>query len=55
MSFSLQNKLLLSVLRGLFDNSRKHDVSLHDGYYGVKASENGQFLYKSTQGDEHVR
>ena len=45
----------MNVLRSVFDNSRKHDVAHHDGYGGVKASENGQFLYKSIQADEHVR
>ena len=44
----LQNKLLLNLVRLLFDNNRSHVSSHHEGFAGgVKTSENGIFLYKS--------
>lgn len=39
----------------LFDNSRIHHRSHHDGLGGVKSSENGLFLYKSTESDGLIR
>ena len=43
------------MLRFLFDPARHHFRSHHEGYNGVKAHENGLFLYKSIQGDSLVR
>jgi hypothetical protein len=52
----LQNKLLLKLFQGLFDNHRSHQRSHHDGFAGgVKTSENGIFLYKSNQADAILR
>lgn len=52
----LQSKFLLKVLRALFDNQRAVPNSHHDGFAGgVRTSENGVFLYKSTQGDSLLR
>ena len=53
--YSLQNKLLLNTLRFFFDDSKAHHVSHQHGLNGVKTSENGIFLYKSTQADGHIR
>lgn len=56
LHYSLQSKLLLKVARALFDNQRSHFKSHHEGFAGgVKTSENGQFLYKSTQADSLLR
>ena len=52
---SLQSKLVLNVLRRVFDDATKHHISHHQGLQGVKTSENGLFLYKSTQADALIR
>jgi hypothetical protein len=39
----------------MFDNERHHESSHYDGLGGVRVHENGHFLYKSNQGDYHVR
>ena len=52
----LQNKLLLNAVRFFFDNSESQEKSHHEGFAGgVKASENGLFLYKSLQADGLLR
>lgn len=51
----MQNSFVLSLARFLFDNSRHHESSHHGNYFGVKAHENGIFLYKSMHGDAMVR
>lgn len=52
----LQNKLLLNLVRLVFDNQRSHVTSHQDGFAGgVKTSENGIFLYKSNQADSLIR
>ncbi len=54
--YSLQNKLLLKTLTCLFDNTRYHPTAHHEGFAGgVKTSENGLFLYKSSQPDAVLR
>lgn len=52
---SLQSKMLLKVVRMFFDNERIQERSQHDSLNGVKTSENGLFLYKSTQADFSLR
>ena len=52
----LQSKLVLNLTRLFFDNHRDHYRSHHEGFAGgIKTSENGVFLYKSTQGDYLIR
>lgn len=46
---------MLKVIQALFDNSRSVQRSHHEGFGGVKTSENGLFLYKSIQGDGLIR
>lgn len=46
--FSLQNGLILKLVKILFDNDRTHLRSHHDKFAGVKTHENSLFLYKST-------
>jgi hypothetical protein len=42
-------------VRALFDNQGIHERNHHDGFRGIKTSENALFLYKSNQADSHVR
>jgi len=53
--FSLQNGLVLKLLRIFFDNQRIHHRSHHEGLGGVKTHENSLFLYKSIQADSLIR
>jgi hypothetical protein len=53
--FSLHNKLVLSLLRAVFDTSSRVDKSHHEGLNGVKSHENALFLYKSNQSDYVVK
>ena len=53
--YSLQNKFVLRTAQFFFDNNRQHFRSHHEGYNGVRTSENGLFLYKSTQADSLLK
>lgn len=46
----------MKLLRTVFDNERQHHLSHYEGLAGgVKAHENGLFLYKSLGADWHIR
>lgn len=47
--------MLLRVVRMIFDNERVLERSQHESLNGVKTSENGLFLYKSTEADFVIR
>lgn len=51
----LQSKLVLSIAQFLLGNSKDHVKSHYQGFNGVKAHENGIFLYKSLQGDSLLK
>merc|ERR1719181_2221635 len=50
----LQSKLLLKTARFLC-HEQPQDRDHHDGFNGVKTSENGMFLYKSDQGEYIIK
>ncbi len=46
----------MNAVKAIFDNNGRHVRSHHEGFAGgVKASEDGLFLYKSTQADAILR
>lgn len=47
----MQNRFLLKLVSALFDNSQSQVRESSETFHGVRASENGLFLYKSNQGD----
>ncbi len=47
--------MILRLVQSLFDHDNNLQKKHHDNYHGVKAHENGMFLYKSNQGDGLLR